>query len=367
MHAPAPASLTNPPIAYVGRVGALYKLFIVNLLLTIITLGVFRFWARTRLRRYIWANTTVGNEAFEYTGTGGELFKGFLLAIAIFLPAAIVLGVAQVFLPALAAGIVTFAFYFGIFFLALAGGFAARRYQMRRTTWRGIRFTVDGSPWAFAAAMLWRVLLLPFTLFLMLPWVAAASLRRTLGQTRFGSTPARFDGTGGVLFPWMVLAIGVFFAVLVPGLIAAGGAVYAAIRLMAGGAGGPVDPTMVNTVIFGIIALYAMLFLAFALGGAVYRAATMRFTFDHLALDAMRFGFAPSIGRTVLFLVGNTLLVLVTLGLGFPWALHRRLQFIAGGISATGTIDLAAVAQAEAGPRRGEGLADVLGLEAGPF
>jgi uncharacterized membrane protein YjgN (DUF898 family) len=367
MHAPAPASLTNPPIAYTGRIGALYKLFIVNLLLTIVTLGVFRFWARTRLRRYIWANTTVGGEAFEYTGTGGELFKGFLLAIAIFLPAVIVLGVAQVFLPPLLSVIITFAFYFGIFFLALAGGFAARRYQMRRTTWRGIRFTVDGSPWAFAVAMLWRVLLLPFTLFLMLPWVAAANLRRTLGQTRFGSLPASFVGTGGGLFPWMVLAVGVFFAALVPGLIAAGGAIYAAIRMMMGNQGGQFDPSMAGTLIFGIIALYGTLFLAFALAGAVYRAATMQFTFDNLRLDATRFGFAPAIGRTVLFLIGNTLLVLVTLGLGFPWALHRRLQYIAAGITATGSIDLAAVAQAEAGPRRGEGLADVLGLEAGPF
>jgi uncharacterized membrane protein YjgN (DUF898 family) len=367
MHAPAPASLTNPPIAYLGRVGALYRLFIVNLLLTIVTLGVFRFWARTRLRRYIWANTTVGSEAFEYTGTGGELFKGFLLAIAIFLPAVIVLGVAQVFLPPLISVIVTLAFYFGIFFVALAGGFAARRYQMRRTTWRGIRFTVDGSPWAFALAMLWRVLLLPFTLFLMLPWVAAAGLRRTLGQTRFGSLPASFVGSGSGLFPWMVLAVGVFFAALVPGLVVAGGAIYAAIRMMMGSESGQFDPSMTGTLVVGIVALYGTLFLAFALAGAVYRAATMQFTFDNLRLDAMRFGFVPPIGRTVLFLLGNTLLVLVTVGLGYPWALHRRLQYIAGGITATGTIDLAAVAQAEAGPRRGEGLADVLGLEAGPF
>lgn len=358
---PGAATLDSPRIAYEGRVGALYKLVIVNLLLTIITLGVYRFWARTRLRRYIWAHTTVGNEAFEYTGTGAELFKGFLLAVAIFLPAGVALAVAQIYLPAeLAAGL-TVAFYVGIFFLALAGAFAARRYQMRRTTWRGIRFTVDGSAWAYGRAMAWRILVLPFTLFLMLPWIAAANLRRTLGQTRFGSAPARFDGAGGGLFPWMILAVGVFWAALVPVTVFIGYLIWLT------GIDDLHDPSKSELRAFLVALGILGLFVAWFLAGAVYRAATLRFTFENLALDRMRFGFGPSIGRTVRFLLGNAILVVITLGLAFPWALHRRLVFIAAGITATGSIDLAAVAQAEAGPSRGEGLADVLGLEAGPF
>jgi len=360
-HGTAAATLDSPRIAYEGRVGALYGLVIVNLLLTIITLGVYRFWARTRLRRYIWAHTTVGNEAFEYTGTGGELFKGFLLAVAIFLPAGIALAVAQVLLPPEFAAGLTLVFYVGIFFLALAGAFAARRYQMRRTTWRGIRFTVDGSAWAYARAMAWRLVVLPFTMFLMLPWIAAANLRRTLGQTRFGSAPAHFDGAGGVLFPWMILAVGVFWAVAVPVAVGIGYLVWLT------GLDDLRDPALSNLLAVLVLAGILGLFVAWFLAGAVYRAATLRFTFENLALDRMRFGFGPSIGRTVRFLLGNALLVVVTLGLAFPWALHRRLVFIAAGITATGSIDLAAVAQAEAGPGRGEGLADVLGLEAGPF
>lgn len=66
---------------YDGRLGELYVLFIKNLLLTIITLGIYRFWAKTRVRRYLWSHTSLFGDRFEYTGTGKELFLGFLIAL----------------------------------------------------------------------------------------------------------------------------------------------------------------------------------------------------------------------------------------------------------------------------------------------
>ena len=63
--------------------------------LTVVTLGIYRFWARTRLRRYIWSSIMPGGDSFEYTGTGLEKFLGFLIAL-VFL--AVYLGLLQVVL-----------------------------------------------------------------------------------------------------------------------------------------------------------------------------------------------------------------------------------------------------------------------------
>src|ERR1700761_78509 len=73
----------RPLLTYDGNVGELYGIFLKNLLLTIVTVGIYRFWATTAMRRYVWSHMRFQDERFEYTGTGGELFKGFLLAMGI--------------------------------------------------------------------------------------------------------------------------------------------------------------------------------------------------------------------------------------------------------------------------------------------
>lgn len=52
-----------------------------NLLLSIVTLGLYRFWATTRVRSYLWSRTYLMDEPLEWTGTGKELFVGFLMVL----------------------------------------------------------------------------------------------------------------------------------------------------------------------------------------------------------------------------------------------------------------------------------------------
>ena len=77
-------SLPEQQFEYVGRLGPLYWIFIKNVLLSIVTLSVYRFWGRTNIRRYLWSNTRFMGDAFEYTGKGSELFAGFLIVFGIF-------------------------------------------------------------------------------------------------------------------------------------------------------------------------------------------------------------------------------------------------------------------------------------------
>jgi len=76
------------PLVFDGKTGELYKIFALNFLLTVCTLGIYHFWGKTRKRRYITSSYILDNDRFEYTGYGSELFWGLvfsLLLLAIFL------------------------------------------------------------------------------------------------------------------------------------------------------------------------------------------------------------------------------------------------------------------------------------------
>src|SRR3954470_2102207 len=127
-------------LRYDGSGGALAGLTFRTGLLTILTLGIYRFWARTRTRRYLWAHVLLGEDRLEYSGTGGELFRGFLRVALIFAPLSIAIaildatllpGINSVQLPVLVV-------------LAIIGRYYARRYRLTRTRWRGIRGNLVG-------------------------------------------------------------------------------------------------------------------------------------------------------------------------------------------------------------------------------
>ncbi|MEM8979847.1 MAG: DUF898 family protein [Pseudomonadota bacterium] len=157
-----------------GTRGALFLLALKTTLLTFFTLGVYRFWAKTRIRRYIWNATQPNGEPFEYTGTGLEKFLGFLIAIVVL---AVYLGVFNLGLTffglslldlftdqpneqliLLQAGLTFGIFVFLLPFIYFAQ-YRGRRYMMSRTRWRGIRFGMDkGSLGYVVRAVLYSIL-----------------------------------------------------------------------------------------------------------------------------------------------------------------------------------------------------------------
>src|SRR5436190_23866345 len=77
---PAGVSAAAPTInlGYSGQGADFFVLILKNVFLTLITLGIYAAWARTGRRRFIWRHMEVGGSPLEYTGTGGELFVGYL-------------------------------------------------------------------------------------------------------------------------------------------------------------------------------------------------------------------------------------------------------------------------------------------------
>jgi len=166
----------------------------------------------------------VEGDAAEYTGRGKELLLGFLFALAILMP---------IYLAYFLIGIEAERFKaFGSFPLLIAffafGQFAiyrARRYRLTRTVWRGVRFWMDGSGWAYAGrAMLWGALVL-LTLGLALPWREAALERYKMSHSHYGDLQGSFAGEGWEFFRrawwlWLCAPLAIVLFPLAPFLYA---------------------------------------------------------------------------------------------------------------------------------------------------
>jgi uncharacterized membrane protein YjgN (DUF898 family) len=190
-----------PPseVSFSGDRGEFFRLVRNGAGLELITFGFYRFWLATDIRRHLWSHTSIGDDAPEYTGRGRELLIGFLFALAILVP---------IYLAYFLVGIEAerykaFASFPLFLFFYLFGQFAiyrARRYRLTRTVWRGVRFWMDGSGWAYAArAALWGLLVL-LTLGLALPWREAALERYKMKHCYYGDRQGRFEGRGWEFF-----------------------------------------------------------------------------------------------------------------------------------------------------------------------
>jgi uncharacterized membrane protein YjgN (DUF898 family) len=187
------------PVSFSGDRGEFRRLVMRGAWLELVTVGFYRFWLATDIRRHLWSNTHIDGDAAEYTGRPKELLIGFLIALAIIVP--VYLAYFIVSLEAERAK--AFASFPLLAFFYLFGQFAiyrARRYRLTRTVWRGVRFWMTGSGWAYAArAALWA-LLMPLTFGLILPWREAALERYKMRHSHYGDLQGRFDGSGWDFF-----------------------------------------------------------------------------------------------------------------------------------------------------------------------
>jgi len=218
---PLPPPIPRPDqVIFSGRRSEFSRLVIRGAALELVTLGFYRFWLATDMRRHLWSNTAVGGDAAEYTGRAKELLIGFLFALAILAPIYFVyflLGLEAERLQAFAS------IPLGLFFYLFAqfAIYRARRYRLTRTVWRGVRFWMDGSGWAYSfRAMLWGLLVF-LTLGLALPWREASLERYKMRHTHYGDLRGDFEGDGWTFFKrgwwlWLLSPIALVIFPLAP-------------------------------------------------------------------------------------------------------------------------------------------------------
>lgn len=234
--------------SFIGRNDVFWHLVTRGAVLLMFTLGIYRFWLTTDVRRYLWSNTQVADESFEYTGTARELLLGFLIAISVLVPLYVAF-----FLLSLTLGDIWSSL--GLIVLTFLGQYAvyrARRYRLTRTIYRGVRFHQAGSAWRYSICAVFWWSLVVLTLGLAYPLAQSRLEHFKMRNTFFGNLPGRFEGSGWQLFmrglllwalavvPFVIGTMASILAVDWTVFSSAAGGVDTSSRLEASGLGGAV-------------------------------------------------------------------------------------------------------------------------------
>lgn len=163
-----------------GRLDEMYAIFLENLLFTIVTLGLYRSWAKTRVRRYLTGHMSVMGDRLEYTGTGWELFRAFLLVFFfLYAPFIAAIGWSQLTQPPEIAALVFAVVLILAIILTPFARFTGLRYRMTRTQWRGVRCGLVGSPWGYVGKYLLVTLVLLVALAIVVALIAGLAFAVT--------------------------------------------------------------------------------------------------------------------------------------------------------------------------------------------
>jgi uncharacterized membrane protein YjgN (DUF898 family) len=375
-HLTAPKSLR---FEYVPRPGLL-KIMFVNFFLNIITLTIYRFWAKTNVRRHIWSCIHVNGEPLEYTGTGKELFKGALMVFGLFLLPYILIsqGLGFYLGPGHPAVIgLQMLFVLMIYVLIGYAVYKARKYQLSRTNWRGIRGTLVGSAMTYSLTYFGSFLAKSFSLGWATPVMNTVLQEQIIGDMRFGDAAFKFKGRAGPLYPtyalcWILAVVIFFVGIAFVGYESStwvGSEIAAAFDRVfhQNNQGDPTPSDFFN--VWSIIGLFVAAFLAFMLVipmlWAIYTAKEMRTFANYTRFDGAQFRLNATAGSIIWLTIVNLLLLIITLGIAFPFIIQRSVRYMIDRMTLEGAIDIDRIQQSAAAlPTRGEGLADAFDLGA---
>ena len=287
-------------LEFFGKGSDFFGIMIVNWILTLITFGIYYPWARARRLNYIYGQTAFNNERFYFSGTGNEMFRGFIKLI-LFMVAAVVISFG--FMSFLEMPVLSVLFFYGIILaiipFAIHGSF---RYRMSRTSLRGIRFGYRGDRSELTGLFFKEFFLTIITLGIYGAWFQMAIRRYTHSNIRYGDAEFSNQSSGS---EWFFLNL--------------------------------------KGYVLTVITLGIYLFW--------WQRDIFEFYFNNLRIkrgnQELKFFSTATGGGFFSLLIVNLLIVIFTLGLGAPWAEMRVIKFMCDHIQMEGDLDFSDIHQTE--------------------
>lgn len=290
-------------LGFYGKGFDFWKIQIVNLILCIVTLGLYYPWAKARTLAYLYGQTTFEEQPFVFTGTGREMFRGFIKALLI-LVALYVVMICLVYTSA-GTGIVQLLlllFYFVFLALVPLVLHGAYRYRMAKTIWRGIRFGYEGNRGELVKLFFKGFFLTIITFGIYGAWFSMNLRRYLLSHVKVGNAAFTYHGSGDDFF--ILNLKGYFLSVFTLGIY----------------------------------------FFWWQKDLFAYFVNNLRLTYGDQKVkftsSATGSGFAG-------LLIVNFLILICTLGIGYAWVVTRTMEFAANNISVTGDINFSELAQTQ--------------------
>lgn len=294
-----------------GNAREWFGIWIVNILLSIVTLGIYSAWAKVRTKKYFYQNTWVAGRNFDYHATGKQILKGRLVVIAAIFVYALLSAVA----PPLA--ILMLLAYLIFIPVLVKNGMV---FNARNSSWANVRFNFEGQTGEAYKVMLGLPIVVALTAYTTFPFLARAVQRFGINGHRLGRTAFHFESDIGPFYKAFLLAV-VFFAAI-GGLLG-----ILVFQLFAQAA--IVGDLGALQVMIAVIYVVALLLGAFAV--VLYQSMIRNHVYASTTLGANQHGFRSTVtpGAMLWLAVSNALVVASTLGLMLPWAQIRAQRYLA--------------------------------------
>lgn len=352
-----PAQIVHAPFTFTGRGGEYFRIWIVNLALTILTLGIYSAWAKVRRLQYFYRNTSLAGASFDYHGQPLAILKGRIIGVALLAAYHFSTGINNVL--TLAAVLVLFSVLPWLVQRSMC-------FRLYNTSYRGLRFHFTGSlGGAYKAFLAWP-LAGYLTAGLLFPLAHQRMKAYQHGSSKFGTTGFAFHA-GAKPFYGIYLKLGlmmILFLVL---------AVVLLVLMMKGGADfllhmdKPYHDKKEEWTHMGLLILTVMGFymLALVFIGPWFNARMQNLVWNATTLGPH--GFVSNVRARDLLAIylTNFLGILLTFGLFKPFADIRlaryRLRHMA--LRAEGELDDFLADQAQRISATGEETADVFDFD----
>lgn len=316
-----PAARTHLPFSFNGTASEYFGIWIVNLLLSIVTLGIYTAWAKVRRLRYFYGNTFLDGHNFEYHARPKQILIGRIIVLGVL----ILFNVLANFAP-LFAGILLIPYFAAIPWVINK----AIRFNARMTSYRNIRFGFEGKYWSALGIFVAMPFAVLFTLGLLAP-VGSRLVSNYIGNgMSYGTAGFATDAPLGNLYrnfgATILFVLGMSaIAALIGGL---GVALFSAEGLLSMIEGViPKDvgdaltyaAVIVAVVVFYTVSLFSYLF---------YRAGVRNIAYRATSVDEVH-GFDSSLSRLRYFwiILSNFVLTICSIGLMRPWAAIRTWRY----------------------------------------
>jgi uncharacterized membrane protein YjgN (DUF898 family) len=314
---PVTPRVRREQFAFNGSAQEYFGIWIVNVLLTIVTIGIYSAWAKVRRQRYFYGNTELAGATFDYHARPAQILVGRIVVFAFLMLYNVLLTVAP-----LAGALVGIAFLFAIPWFVMRG----LRFNARVTSYRNVRFDFTGGYWGAFLAYIVGGVVMYGSLGILAPLTSQWMWNYTLGNLRYGGRPVVCEPRLEKLYGQWWLPASIFIGGVAVLVALAAAAWWAFLR-----PDYPGDVTWLVILVANSPSLVVIgVLVFFAVAGLIYRAGARNVAFNETVVDG-RHMLASSIhrGRFAFISITNLLATVFTLGLARPWAAVRMARYMA--------------------------------------
>lgn len=337
-------SARTSTMQFFGKGGEYFAIWIVNLLLTVLTLGIYSAWATVRNNRYFHSNTELDGHRFKYHATPMQILKGRIIALVLF---ATFYGVSSLS-PQLAIGLLV------IYFIAVPWLLVKSfKFNLQMKSYRNVRFNFHGQYGkAFLAFIVYPILSV-FTLYLALPWALKEMDNFIYNNISYGDKPLKSEISSSAYYKAGFGALGIALLIFVAIIVMFG------LELSSFKEGATPGLMFQLTIMGAYLAV-------FVVAGAFYNTVVRNHVFAQSKIDDVAsFKSNLTVGSLVFLSATNLLALICSLGLALPWVKVRNARFMCSltDVTVLSGADAVIASQTTAENAVGDELADAFDLD----